>query len=116
MCDEHCIRLCSDVRVFNELQHLYVFFSDSSRHKRRLPELYESVQQAGNVLPRLYLLIVVGVACVKQREMSADEVFKDLLELCKGVQHPLRGLFLRYFFIQMCKDVLPDLGDPVFPD
>lgn len=104
------------VRVFAELQHLYVFFSDRNLHKRRLSDLYESVQQAGNVLPRLYLLITVGVACIKQREIPADSIFKDLVELCKGIQHPVRGLFLRYFFVQMCKDVLPDTGDPLYPD
>ena len=28
----------------------------------------------------------------------------------KAVQNPLRGLFLRYYFLKMCKDRLPDTG------
>eukprot|EP00918_Siedleckia_nematoides_P060115 GHVU01131116.1.p1 GENE.GHVU01131116.1~~GHVU01131116.1.p1 ORF type:complete len:116 (-),score=12.84 GHVU01131116.1:217-564(-) len=33
-----------------------------------------------------------------------------MTELCKGVQHPMRGLFLRYYLGQMCRDRLPDSG------
>jgi vacuolar protein sorting-associated protein 35 len=28
--------------------------------------------------------------------------------MIKSVQHPTRGLFLRYYFLKMCKDRLPD--------
>ena len=28
--------------------------------------------------------------------------------MTKGVQHPVRGLFLRYYLNKMCKDKLPD--------
>ena len=30
--------------------------------------------------------------------------------MLKSVQNPLRGLFLRYYFLKMCKDRLPDSG------
>jgi len=30
--------------------------------------------------------------------------------MLKAVQNPLRGLFLRYYFLKMCKDRLPDTG------
>lgn len=30
--------------------------------------------------------------------------------MMKAVQNPLRGLFLRYYFLKMCKDRLPDTG------
>ena len=30
--------------------------------------------------------------------------------MIKSVQHPLRGLFVRYFFLKMCKERLPDKG------
>ena len=30
--------------------------------------------------------------------------------MTKAVQNPLRGLFLRYYFLKMCKDRLPDTG------
>jgi len=32
------------------------------------------------------------------------------VELSRGVQHPMRGLFLRYYLSQVCKDKLPDIG------
>ena len=35
---------------------------------------------------------------------------QDLVELCKGVQHPTRGLFLRSYLCQRSKGLLPDTG------
>lgn len=98
------------MQVFQELQHLAGFFGERSRHGRRMSELYESVQHAGNILPRLYLLITVGCCYIKSREARACDVLRDMTELCKGVQHPMRGLFLRFYLTQMCKDKLPDVG------
>jgi len=31
--------------------------------------------------------------------------------MVKGVQHPIRGLFLRYYLNKICKDKLPDKGN-----
>lgn len=33
---------------------------------------------------------------------------KDMLEMARGVQHPTRGLFLRYYLSVMTRDYLPD--------
>lgn len=96
--------------VFQEMQHLATFFADKGRHGRKMQELYESVQHAGNILPRMYLLATVGSSYIKSREAPAKEILKDMGELCKGVQNPLRGLFLRYYLSQMVKDKLPDVG------
>eukprot|EP00930_Biecheleria_cincta_P033474 TRINITY_DN231_c0_g1_i1.p1 TRINITY_DN231_c0_g1~~TRINITY_DN231_c0_g1_i1.p1 ORF type:complete len:837 (-),score=178.04 TRINITY_DN231_c0_g1_i1:225-2690(-) len=98
------------MQVFHELQHLVGFFDDQSKHKRKMVDLYESVQHAGNILPRLYLLATVAASYIKSLETPAKEILKDVNELCKGVQHPLRGLFLRYYLSQMLKDRLPDTG------
>eukprot|EP00913_Durusdinium_trenchii_P012693 g11919.t1 len=92
------------MQVFNEMQHLSGFFGDKNRHKKKMIDLYESVQHAGNILPRLYLLATVAAAYIKSLEAPAKEILKDVNELCKGVQHPLRGLFLRYYLSQMLKD------------
>jgi hypothetical protein len=54
------------------------------------------VQHAGNILPRLYLLITVGAVYIKSKEGAAKDVLKDLVEMSKGVQQPIHGLFLRY--------------------
>ncbi|CDJ50818.1 vacuolar sorting protein 35, putative [Eimeria brunetti] len=96
--------------AFQELQHLLGFLSDKSRHGRRLSELYETVQHAGNLVPRLYLLVTVGVAFVRAKEAAAADILRDLTELAKGIQHPVRGLFLRFYLVQLCRDVLPDKG------
>jgi len=98
------------MQVFQEMQHLYAYFCDKSRHGRKMIDLYESVQHAGNILPRLYLLATVGAAYIKSNEAPAKEILKDAGELSKGVQHPLRGLFLRFYLSQMMKDKLPDTG------
>ena len=60
-------------------------------------ELYEQVQSCGMVLPRLYLLITVGSVYIKSRQAPAKDILKDLVEMSKGVQHPMRGLFLRNY-------------------
>lgn len=58
-----------------------------------------------------YLLITVGVVYVKAKEASRKDILKDLVEMCRGVQHPLRGLFLRNYLLQSTKNMLPDIGD-----
>jgi len=98
------------MQCFQEMQHMSAFFNDKGRHGRKMIDLYESVQHAGNILPRLYLLATVGSAYIKSKEAPAKEILKDMSELIKGVQHPMRGLFLRYYLSQMAKDKLPDTG------
>ncbi len=73
-------------------------------------ELYENVQHCGNIIPRLYLLITVASTYIKSKRAPSKDVLFDLVELCRGVQHPMRGLFLRSYLSQMAKDKLPDVG------
>ena len=47
-----------------------------------------------------YLLCTVGSCYIRGHEGAAKEVLKDLVEMCKGVQHPTRGLFLRAYLCQ----------------
>ncbi|GAM27977.1 hypothetical protein SAMD00019534_111530 [Acytostelium subglobosum LB1] len=94
---------------FDYLQHLNTYLFEE-KHGKRMIELYEVVQHAGNVLPRLYLLITVGSVYIKTKQAPAKDVLKDLIEMCRGVQHPTRGLFLRYYLSEVTKDKLPDVG------
>lgn len=55
-----------------------------------------------------YLLITVGVVYIKCNEFSRKDILKDLVEMCRGVQHPLRGLFLRNYLLQCTRNILPD--------
>ncbi|EFJ43527.1 subunit of Retromer complex [Volvox carteri f. nagariensis] len=96
--------------VFDQLAHLEAFFADERGKGRSYVELYELVQHAGNVLPRLYLMVAVGCLYIKSHEASPRDVLKDLVEMCKGVQHPTRGLFLRAYLCQRAKGLLPDTG------
>lgn len=77
------------------------------RSNTQLVDLYELVQYAGNILPRLYLMITVGSTLLKSKNSPREELINDMLEMCKGVQTPIRGLFLRYYLNQKTKDLLP---------
>ncbi|KAB1204045.1 Vacuolar protein sorting-associated protein 35B [Morella rubra] len=98
------------MRAFDELRKLEMFFKDESRHGVSVVDLYELVQHAGNILPRLYLLCTVGSVYIKSKEAPAKDILKDLVEMCLGVQHPIRGLFLRSYLAQVSRDKLPDIG------
>lgn len=52
-----------------------------------------------------YLLCTVGSCFIRSKEAHAKDILKDLVEMCKGVQHPTRGLFLRSYLCQV--DHLP---------
>ena len=91
-------------------------------------ELYETVQHQDKIIPRLYLLITVASVYIKSKKAPAKDILFDLVELCRlisrvgvhflfvciifsrGVQHPMRGLFLRNYLSQMSKDKLPDIN------
>ncbi|KAK2143062.1 hypothetical protein LSH36_881g01009 [Paralvinella palmiformis] len=99
--------------ISDEMRHLELYLVDEFQKGRRVADLYELVQYAGNIVPRLYLLITVGVVYIKSNELSRKDILKDLVEMCRGVQHPLRGLFLRNYLLQCTKNVLPDVVQEV---
>jgi hypothetical protein len=59
-----------------------------------------------------YLLCTVGSVYIMSNEAPAKDVLKDLVEMIRGVQHPIRGLFLRNYLTQISRDKLPDAGSP----
>ncbi|CAF0907257.1 unnamed protein product [Didymodactylos carnosus] len=96
------------VVVVEELHHLELYLTDEFEHGRGSHDLYEVVQYAGNIVPRLYLLITIGHVYIRANELSRKDILRDLVEMCRGVQHPLRGLFLRNYLLQCVKSLLPD--------
>ena len=56
------------------------------------------------------MICTVGSAYIRLKEAPARDVLRDLVEMCRGVQHPTRGLFLRTYLSEMVKDKLPDVG------
>ncbi|KAG7565274.1 Vacuolar protein sorting-associated protein 35 [Arabidopsis suecica] len=104
------------IRVFNELGTLEIFFKEETGRGCSIAELYELVQHAGNILPRLYLLCTIGSVYIKSKDVTATDILKDLVEMCRAVQHPLRGLFLRSYLAQVTRDKLPSIGSDLEGD
>lgn len=97
------------MQVFDQLSRLESFFMQEYRRNNKIGELFERVQHVQAILPRLYLLVAAGSVYINTGEVSAKDMLKDLMEMVKGVQHPIRGLFLRYYLNKMSKDKLPDI-------
>ena len=92
--------------VFDALRHLSVYLRDS-HPTNHLADLYELVQYAGNVVPRLYLMMTVGTVYMAIEDAPVKEIMKDMMEMSRGVQNPVRGLFLRYYLSGQARDHLP---------
>jgi vacuolar protein sorting-associated protein 35 len=101
------------MQISDELRHLELYLLDEYQKGRAINDLYELVQYAGNIVPRLYLLITVGVVYIKTHLASRKDILKDVVEMCRGVQHPLRGLFLRNYLLQCTRNMLPDTGEEI---
>lgn len=77
--------------------------------KHHLGDLYELVQYASSIVPRLYLMSTVGSIYLSVKDAPPQaEVLMDMMEMTKGVQHPIRGLFLRHYLGGMTRDFLPN--------
>lgn len=97
-----------DMAVFDALRHLSNYLYDAhSQGKHHLADLYELVQYAGNIVPRLYLMITVGSVYMSINDAPVKEVMKDMMEMSRGVLHPIRGLFLRHYLSGQTRDHLP---------
>ncbi|KAH9886899.1 vacuolar protein sorting-associated protein 35 [Xylariomycetidae sp. FL2044] len=92
--------------VFDALRYLSVHLRENHPHNH-LADLYELVQYAGNIIPRLYLMITVGTAYMSVPDAPVKELMKDMMDMSRGVQHPIRGLFLRYYLSGQARDYLP---------
>ena len=54
-------------------------------------------------------MITVGSAMLKFRPELTRAVLDDLVEMSRGVQHPIRGIFLRNYLLQTTRAILPDI-------
>lgn len=57
------------------------------------------------------MLITVGLVYIKTTPGLKRDLLRDLVEMCRGVQHPLRGLFLRNYLLQCTRNILPDVAE-----
>ena len=98
------------MQVFNDVKELEDYFLEEKNRGRKMTDLYEAVQQASGLLQRLYLMVTAGAVYIESKEATAKEILKDLLEMAKAIQNPVRGLFLRYYMLKKLKDKMPDKG------
>lgn len=112
---------CLRTNVSQSLNSVYSYFMECVNRNKYPEDLYESAQYIPHIVPRLYLdlrrsspsrymMIVTGCVCIKTKTFPCKMILKDLIDMCKGVQHPTRGLFLRYYLVKMVKNMLPDTG------
>ena len=94
--------------AFDEMLIVSNFFQEEIKRGRKVRDLYDSVQQAIYLIPRMYLMITAGALVMENEPKSSEEIIFDLLGMIKGVQNPIRGLFVRYYLLKMIKDKLPD--------
>ena len=103
--------MCSltlDISVFDALGYLSNYLKEAHESARHhLADLYELVQYAGNIVPRLYLMITVGSVYMGMEEAPVKEIMRDMMEMSRGVQQPIRGLFLRHYLSGQTKDRIP---------
>lgn len=92
--------------VFDALRYLSVHLREN-HPVNHLADLYELVQYAGNIVPRLYLMVTVGTAYMGIEDAPVKELMKDMMDMSRGVQQPIRGLFLRYYLSGQARDFLP---------
>lgn len=94
--------------VFDALGYLSNYLSEAHKVGRHhLADLYELVQYAGNIVPRLYLMITVGSVYMGLAEAPIKEIMRDMMEMSRGVQHPIRGLFLRHYLSGQTRNFMP---------
>lgn len=84
---------CSISKNLTSLHYIYSLYSDNVYNFYR------------------YLLITVGLVYIKTTPGLKRDLLRDLVEMCRGVQHPLRGLFLRNYLLQCTRNILPDVAE-----
>lgn len=97
--------------VFDKLRDLQLYLKTLLKQENvDLGQIYERVQYDSSIVCRLYLTVTVGVVYIESKQVRASSILKDMVDLCKGVQHPIRGLFLRHHLSSVTKNLIPDIN------
>ncbi|GAN08324.1 vacuolar protein sorting-associated protein 35 [Mucor ambiguus] len=101
------------ISIFDAMRYLIDYLLETHQTgKYHLGDLYELVQYASSIVPRLYLMTTVGSIYLSVDDAPpVAEVMSDMMEMTRGVQHPIRGLFLRHYLGGMTRDFLPHNAD-----
>ena len=95
--------------ILSELRELEEYFRAAQANGTKMWKWYKYVQRSTHVVTRLYLLITVGGILIECLETPSREILRDLIIMGKCVQHPVKGLFVRYFMLKTLKDKFPDI-------
>ena len=95
--------------VFDELSPLELYFKEEIKRGRRIKEFFEAVQQCITVLPRLYLMIIVGKIYIEECPNEKKEILDEIIKMANGVQNPLRGFYARFFLLKKLEDKFDDI-------
>ncbi|KAI6046979.1 vacuolar protein sorting-associated protein 35 [Pisolithus marmoratus] len=79
---------------------LYMAVFDSLRHLSNY--LYDAHTQGRHHLADLYELVPI-----RRQHTPVKEIMKDMIEMCRGVLNPVRGLFLRHYLSGQTRGYLP---------
>lgn len=126
---KHASTMLSELRTSaigpKQYYELYMAVFDSMRFlasvlkenhpTNHLADLYELSQYAGNLVPRLYLMVTVGAVYMSVPDAPVREIMRDMMEMTRGAQHPIRGLFLRHYLSGQARENLP-LGSSDGPE
>ncbi|KAI0988048.1 hypothetical protein GJ496_008941 [Pomphorhynchus laevis] len=104
------------IQITDELRKIEAYLTDEFKRDQQINSLYEIVQYNQFVLPRLYMMITVGVVYLNANILPRCELLRDMNEMCRGIQHPMRGLFLRNYLLQAVKNSLTTSFDSPISD
>lgn len=96
----------------DQLSQLEAFLVSLAASGVALSEVFATVAYATHVVPRLYLQTAIASAYVRSGQSVAPPLLAELLAAAAGVQHPVRGLFARYYIVQRMRDCLPEAPAP----
>ena len=98
-------------QILDEIKYLEQYFYEEQKKGRKMADVYEAVQYAQSLIPRIYLMITVASIYITGKEIKASLILNDLGDMMKSIQNPMRGLFVRYFMLKMLKEKLPDKSE-----
>ena len=96
------------ISAFDVMLNIKNYMAEEIGRGRRLIDLYDNVQQAKHVIPRLYLMITAGAIYMEKVPRSVHVILFDMLGMVKQAQNPIKSLFVRNYLLKMIKDKLPD--------
>ena len=97
--------------VTEELSPIKLYFQEDINRGRRPKEFFEAVQQCITVLPRLYLMIIVGNIYLENNPEEKKSIFEEILKMMNSAQSPVRGFMVRYYFLKIFEKNFQNFDD-----